>query len=347
MTLFVLFCLLALIGFFKKDSKFVALLIFVFAWILIGWNYESPDMDNYVWKYEASDTWLSAYLGTGSVEPGYSFLCYLGNLLGLSFMAFKQIMSAISFFLVGAFISRVGKNYALIATCYMVSILVIDVIQIRNFFAMAVLLFGFRYLLKPKMAVSDVVKYIVCVLIAASIHISMVFYLLFILARKPIKVWHLIILITVAFMLKATIFGFFTNTIDSHKVERYEGLSSLLGGAFNTFIFCANALFIIWAYNKRFRNMGDMDLFPDGLTLKNSNLMLLIVIPFLFDNGSYSRLLKDILIANYAYLSVGLRGKEKLLLFGYVIVFLIYYVFLDENRNQIFDAVFKYNNFFS
>lgn len=346
MTLFIIYCVLILLGFFRKDSKFIAILIFMFAWILVGWNYDSPDMENYVWKYEASDSWFGALVGTNSVEPGYSFLCYLGNELGLSFMTFKQILAAISYFLISCFVFRVGKSYALIAACYLASFFLIDVIQIRNFFAMSVLLFGFRYLLGSKIDKIDTVKYVLCVLVASSIHISMVFCLLFLIGRKPINVWLILVLVSAVFLLKASIFGFFTTSLDTEKVARYEGLSSLTGGLFNAFIFCANAFFIAWV-NSRHKGKNEKILsFPDGLILNNCNLLLLVVIPFLFDNGSYSRLLKDVLIANYAFLSIRLRGKERILMLGYVLVFLVYFVFMDENRNQIFDAVFKYNNLF-
>lgn len=344
--LMLIWLFLIIIGIAQKDSKFWAIVILTFAWILVGWNYESPDMENYVWKYEASDTWFGAFFGTGSVEPGYSFLCYLGNKLGLSFMQFKQIVSAISYVLILSFIFSVGRNYALVAACYLASIFVIDVVQIRNFFAMAVFLFGFRYLLKPLMKPTDVAKYIVCALIASSIHISMVLSFLFLLSKKSIKLWHVIVLVVAAFLMKATIFGFFTNTLDSDKVGRYEGLSSILGGVANTVVFCTSASVIMWAYKKQIKRKSLSSFLYDGLALKNSNLLLLVVIPFLFDNGSYSRLLKDVLIANYAYLSFVLRGKEKFILYGYVLFFLLYYVFLDENRLMIFDAVFKYNDFF-
>lgn len=348
MSYLYVYCILILLGIIKKDSKFVAVLIFLFAWILLGWNYDNPDIDNYVWNYEVSDTWFGAFVETNSVEPGYSLLCYVGNLLGFSFMTFKQILAAIAYAMITLFVFRVGKNYALIASCYLVSFFLMDVIQLRNFFAMAVLLFGFRYLLKPNMEKMDAVKYIICAIVATSIHVSMVFSLVLVLARRPIKRIFVLALIVVVFLLKASIFGFFSTTLDTEKVTIYEGLSSLQGGLFSSFIFCANAIFIVWVYNKycKKNRIGIAGSFPEILTVKNINLLLLILIPFLFDNASFSRLLKDVLIVNYAFLAINLKGKEKMFMYGYALFYLVYYVSFGERGLLVFNTVFKYNNFF-
>ena len=347
MYLFVVYCILIVLGFFCKESKLVTILIFLFAWILIGWNYDGPDFENNLWRFETANTWANA-ISAMNTDYGYSFLCYIGNSLGLSFMAFKRLLAGVSYILIISFVFKVGKSPALIASCYLASISLIDVIQIRNFFAMSCILFGFRYLLKPNSSAIDSFKYSIWVILAASIHISLAFGLLFLFAKRPIKTWSLVSLLILSLVLKTYVFDYFTTSLETERYENYRGVSSLSGGLLNTIIFCANAFFLLWISNKGKKGNNQlMGLFPDATTMINVNLLLLVLIPFLFESGNFTRLLKDILIANYAFLAIHFHGKKRtLLLVGYALVFMFYYIIFDASRTTIFQSVFSCNSFF-
>ena len=341
--LFVLYCLFAVFGFVKKDSKLVTVLILVFAWLIVGLNNNGPDYDNYVWRYEQNDSWLGVVLGP-STDYGFSLLCFLGNQLNLSFIGFKTVLAGISYLLIFSFLAKLDKNSSLVASCYLLSFFLIDVIQIRNFFAMSVLIFGFRFLLEPGRRTKNIIFYIVCSLIAASIHVSMVFSLLFLLSKFDIKWWHIVPAIALIFVFKAFFYGEFSVRMESDKLENYQEASSLLGGYFSSLIFLMNAAFISWVvWLKKKRSIIKAIPFPSAENVRSINLLLLLLIPFLFDAAGFSRLLKDVLIVNYSFLAFQLKKNERYLLYIYVLFFFWYYILGDSSRVEIFNAAFIYN----
>ena len=147
------------------------------------------------------------------------------------------------------------------------------------------------------------------------------------------------------FAYKAFFYVEFSTQMDSEKLEQYRGVSSTMGGCYSMLIFLANAAFISWVvWNQKKKKNANEQSFPFIDDMQNINIILLLLIPFLFDNASFSRLLKDVLIMNYAFLATQLRRKDYYLFYMYALFFLVQYVLGNQSRSQIFEAAFVFNS---
>ena len=177
----VLFCLnLILVG-IKKQNKMVVILSYILLIILMAGNTEGPDVGTYRYYYRQASAGVLV-----SGDFGYYLIERLcGQYLHMSFYLFRLILSIICIALIDSAFQYWDGNKHLGIALYMGYPFFMDVIQIRNFVAISIVIYSLRYLIsKDRM---DIFKYIMLVLIASSVHIiSMIF--LFFLIYKLISV---------------------------------------------------------------------------------------------------------------------------------------------------------------
>ncbi len=124
---------------------------------------------------------------TSYFEVGYSFLTKLFYSLGFSYKAFKFIMGSISALLI---FSRIGKfqiNYILLLALYFITAYVWDLEQSRYFFATSILIYATKFF--PLKTNQSRIKYLLLILIATSIHKSMILFLFALLFSNK-TVWR-------------------------------------------------------------------------------------------------------------------------------------------------------------
>lgn len=133
-------------------------------------------------------------------EPGYIILSKLCTSLGMSFQAFLTIVNAIILIPIFFFIWRYSKNAflsVLIYVCYI--FFEFNMTGIRQAMASSIVLAAFMYLLRSRKL--GIVKYILFVLLASSIHRGASIALIYVPIHyiKRIKVFSLVILLITVF----------------------------------------------------------------------------------------------------------------------------------------------------
>lgn len=350
MILFVLILFIVLIcALSNKNSKHITFAIFVIAWVLFAFNYENPDYDNYVTRFEnISTTWLGV-VDQGISDVGFGLIMRWIYVLGAQdYYQFKFIVSAISLLCYFYFSSKSLRYSAFWAFLYLAFYLTLDIIQFRNFVAFSVILALFPLLEKDTFKSN--ILYLIGVLIASTIHFSMAFFLIMglrLIKKKRTKIVLIVISLIVIFILRTTLFNSLQETSYYNKVDNYTR-TSILGALVTTSLFAANYLLVHHFYlqslkvNKVNGSQGQRIL-SDMSLANNIALYLLILIPFIFINTMPSRILRFASIIEIGYLlnyaSIVSEGRRKKLM---IICFLIAFFFFIWTTASVIDEL-KHN----
>lgn len=159
----------------QKKYIFPVILIFIFV-IIFSSNHLSADYSAYLSSYN--------HIEQSSMEILYKYSVRIGNFIGLSYNQFLIFYSFFGFILIYSTILKYSKyaNWVLIA--YFCCPFFDNVVQIRDFFASAIMLFSIRYLIGED---RNYIKYGIAILIAAGFHKLSLVYLIFLLTFIDIK----------------------------------------------------------------------------------------------------------------------------------------------------------------
>lgn len=335
-----LYFILCILGFTIRRSRGLTLLIFLFAWVLIGWNYDNSDYIAYQNFYIHNSDFM------GLMEPGYLLLCNLFNSLGFDYASFRIITSGLVICIYLYIILKYARYDCCVAACYLAFLLILDVTQIRNFIAFSFVFLGFSILIYEHKNVK--LKYIIFVILASLIHISSIFYLLFLnIRRKKYNItWFILLFIVELLIIKGlpTLLGGYI----SDKFQNYSHDTSLLTISLASLIQLLNVYYIyIIGKSEKTLHIGS----EYAETFYNLNLLLLFMIPFYLDTLTYMRIFRNVSILNFIYITNALSIQKKnvplktMVFFMYASYFLLLVSFM-HNFENVFIPVFEYNNFF-
>nr|WP_279289313.1 EpsG family protein [Clostridium algidicarnis] len=349
-------------------------------WVLYGWNTGNADYMNYNVSYYQSAVCAINY----SQEVGFQLLCKLFYNFNLEYNQFLIIISIIGLALITSTIKKYTKNIAFVLAMYFMFPFMLDVVQVRNFMAMAIIVFALRFLIEKKKW--GKAKYIILVVIASTFHYTAFFYLLFLLTevRNVKKMTHYsIIIATVGALISYTgiIPPLVAEITSSAKV--YMWFTNRMGlGMFIILLVHASTLFLVhYAYEKIKNlsvkyscengvNCAKKDLSksfvePKFVTPKSfdinmnfvnfaykMNIVCLLMFPLYTFNMEFFRLYRNMFVINYILFSFFLVNvkydkKEKSLYGFFVVVYVIVmaaYFFIIPNYDNVFSAVLHNNS---
>lgn len=218
---------LIVLGLILRKPRLMCWLITLFLGILTATSVYVPDFEAYSNIYYLIDKNMLYETGYG-----WYILNDLGRELNLTYPEFKGWLAFFCLILIIITIHYfLGKNYNVIWGLYLLYPSLIDMIQIRFFTAMSIVLFGLIFLSKNKLW--SIVTYIALVLVATSIHSAASFYLIFIfmyLIGEHKKIFSYIIVLFSFFMiplgskLKGVI-SYFANTRELSYFEKPAEMS--------------------------------------------------------------------------------------------------------------------------
>lgn len=362
MYIYIICSLLFLASIIKKDSKVLFYITFIFLWILMAFNYNNADYkmyENLYNLYGNSSNLMSA-------EILFQLFCKLGCYFGINYKVFIIIYSTITILLLASSFKNLTNNCNLVVGLYMIFPFLLDAVQIRHFMAIALIIFGLKYLITDNN--KDIWKYIVCNIIAIGFHYVAAYFLLFIIVKffnnKKVLLFcillDLILVMLIISGIGVTILGYF---LPARKVEAY-----FLNYEFKTsnlIMFVATIiqiLTVIYAYilksiwQKRYNNKIyeendniEREKRTVDLILKINNLSLLLI-PTFFFNIQLFRISRTILILDYVLLSITLgkkNRKDDILLLAFTFIVIILFFYLRVIQNDVFDitagALVNYN----
>ena len=160
---------------------FIPLLLLM--WIISGWNTYNYDIENYIRYYNRNFNELSIL---DLADPGFNFINKTFNNFNISFESYHIIIYGIILLYLLLQIWKRSYKPVLIVFVYIFTSYFADIIQIRNFIALLFLYLGLFSLIDSNEEYPKV-KFLICNLLASSIHISFVFYFLFLLVDIKIK----------------------------------------------------------------------------------------------------------------------------------------------------------------
>lgn len=160
-------------------------LVVAFLWAFFAFNTENADRPNYVNLYE-----LNAAGGIDrGIEPGYQMLSKACALIGLSYNGFQMVLSTLSLGMLFFFAAENAENPAFVMILYGIFPFVLDTIQVRNTLAMCFVTYALKHLDRyvTDHRRSEILKFIVLVLLGASFHIIALVYLIYLILAFPPK----------------------------------------------------------------------------------------------------------------------------------------------------------------
>lgn len=182
---FILLFLNSLFTFGRKHSKILTILLISFLWILFWGNYQNPDYNNYLRNYNwiafSGDTIFNSI---GS-EFGFRFLMKIVSYCKVNYTVFVVIISFIGFLLIYSTVIKFTRNTNYVFVFYFFTPFFLDVVQVRNFLAMSIMIFSIRYLFIEQK--KGKIMYILAILLATTIHYSSILYLPMIFISKTNK----------------------------------------------------------------------------------------------------------------------------------------------------------------
>lgn len=313
-----------------QSSSIIFRFIFLVAWGLMAGNYYNADYDNYLYKYE---------MGMDlSIDIGFGFLCHIFHKLGFNYIWFKAIVSFICLCLIFYSISKLSKKKSFYASIFLLYPFLIDITQFRNFIAYSIIYYALLNLFSNSKL--SIVKYVILIIIASSIHTTSIFYMIFVFAKARIKIWHILVGLYVVSVFKMFMTSSFQLYYETNKVDVRE-IPSTIGALYTAlplFFFC-----LLYYYCDKFNKSIDINKLS---VWRNVSLLMLLIIPLYFINTNFSRLFRNILLIDIIFLYdyITTNKKFRLCILSILLMFFSYSnYFAGTYYESVLVPVFKYN----
>lgn len=322
--------------------------------LLFGGINSCADDENYRTLYEVSNS--NSFVGYGLSEFGFAFLAFLSNKIGLTYELFRTLISIIGLILLLKTVTEYSNKYNTVFLLYFIYPFMMNVIQIRNFLAAAIIVYSIRFLIQNS-KIGDI-KFLIGILIAFSIHYASIFFIPFIFLKKySIKQLIVISLISVPILCGLTKSNIIPNLIgrivgeghmfnlESFFQKGHWGFILSWIKQFSIFILCYSAYTIIQK-----SNLDEKWKILDNIIIKLNIFLIIICFPLMIFNTVYFRLCQDILILNYIIIGhlLYINPKKGYLYFTFAILlglcFLGDEILYDANFYQVLIPFFQSNS---
>lgn len=172
---YVILLFLIILGILKRNSKFIFSLQIIWLIVLIGANTLSPDIGWLEYEFINATSHISLRLFTD--EGIYELMQYLCRNVGMNFRLYLMLMAVISIgLIVNTICFYLKENRCFAMSMIMIYPLMQLIIQVNNRTAIAIILFGSRYIMKKNWKGN--IQYLLYVLLAMGFHTSALFYII-------------------------------------------------------------------------------------------------------------------------------------------------------------------------
>jgi len=321
-------------------------LLLVMMWLLFWGNFSNADYLNYLRRYEYI---LQTGKFPGSGEFGYNLIMKIASGFRFEYYQFLMFVSFLGLFLITSAVKRYTCKPQLVYALYFIYPFLLDIVQVRHFLAMSIIIFCFRYLEKD--GIRNDIKFIFGILVAFSIqYISIIFLPLVIIKRLKIKQLYTIIFIFLVVGIPLAYTNIF-QIIASYLVPFQHVEHYFLNRARFGFViaFSIQSIVFIMVYcSKKFLEKYESKNKLISMIYK-TNIYLFILFPLYIINGTFGRAFRMIMIPNYVLFSMvfsKINRKEKVpfltILLIFVVASFMWYIFIPS-RYTVFFPIFEKN----
>lgn len=298
--------ILIICALFRHRSRPLTFLILAWTWIMLGWCSGNADYGIYLGRY-------NNYMAFASrTEVGYTYLMQLGNNVGLTYHQFLPLAMLVYVAIIGWVACKLSAEPAYVLALYLIFPACMEATQLRFTFATAFILLGFYFLFYDKEKKPEL-KYLCCIAIASSLHMSAAIFLLFVILRRLSVQYTIIytVLIALALFLTRTpqVISWLGNVSGmSEKVAQVLATvaanytyRNVIKVSYRCLIFFVLFMILLY-YLEKSRCYNDVNVgFINNV--KKANILGLVVMPLLLYSVDFYRIQQALSVLNYCALS--------------------------------------------
>lgn len=350
--------LMSFIALVKKNSKFIFLAFLALLWVLFVLCIDNPDLENYKIIYDHIDNLdsVGSYYMAMANESGFRLMYKICFALGMEYRAFLAVFAATGLAILGWCIWKYSENPNVVLFLYAVYPFTIDYVQIRSFMSMIIVLYALQYLIDDKKV--SYIKFTAGVLLASTMHVTALFYIVLIIVRKlSVKeCWYISIIGILGIVVLYLNIDFLTQALSGiipmYKIKNWlsgemsRSLRSVLSTLGLRIGWIALQAYFFRKYKLKVRRgMIERDKITENLY--KCNIMLLVTLGFEIFKKDFERLGRISFILGYIlFTRLFSYRKTKALpwmfVFGFMGVYFIFFMFFSETGSATyFDGVFK------
>jgi hypothetical protein len=335
-----------------------------FSWVLYWGNTQNPDINNYMIQYESAIFAGNISMGA-ELQFGFLLIMKFCSALGMSFEFFVATITILSYLLIHSTVRKFSNNYNYFYLLYFIFPFFLDVVQIKNFLAMAIFIYAIQYLLTNLL--KDKVKYVFLIIVAGTIHYAALLYLPMALinVKKKNELTRFIAVFAVVGSLVVLLNGkqipfinefvrlFFYSEEIIGWLETKTNLGFILFWAMQT------ASFFMVKYSKTLfiKNTVNNSFVSEKVSLFINlvywiNIMAFLFFPFYILASTFSRLMRNIILLNYISFSITsnlIKNRDEKIIFNLLVAVYVLFFFivqLSPYMESVVEAIFKNNLIF-
>lgn len=263
-------------------------MMFLLMWLVDAFYVQmsSSHYSDYIEYYDVYNGLKENYF-----EFGYYYLGLMAKSLGCDFFLFRMIIVTLTLLLLHNSILKYSKEPGWVTLIYMIHPFLLQCIQIRNAFAVAIIIFSLRFLDREN---KNILKFIVLMVCAVSIHISSLLYLIILCCVffeykfiVKISISILLTLEIILYFLKNQIVYFMASLLKTQKITYYlsSGDNRFLSTSMLVYLVIYVVCYLV--YNQIYKKKNSNDF--DGVLLMSS-LLIMAYIPLMLVNFDYFRI---------------------------------------------------------
>ena len=307
----VLIALMLLASFSSAKDKYLRYIVIILITYLVGRGAETLDTQNYVYYYE----YIKNNLYNNTYEKGFLYLQKLAHFLDWEYVEFRIALTFLSYILIFHVVSRFSKGSLLPWLLYASFLIFIDTVQIRNLFAFSIVVYGIKFLFdNDDNDYLKYFKYIITILIASTIHISALAYLVFIILyfrnnSKFIYVMSILTLVSCLFIFlvgnKIPLVYQLLESLDSNRLDGYINQATRFGFLYAFVLHGFNLVMVWFALKIKKQQMSiattenDMYAYDIIKVILLINQIAILFFPLYMVNLQFIRLSRNLLIINF------------------------------------------------
>lgn len=337
----------------KKYFVYFMIVTNLLMWLTFGWNFKNPDYFNYQIMYTSVQN--SSGLLLEGKDLGFKLLMNLTSFLGMNYQMFIIILSFIGLILILITVKRFSPNPMYVYLLYFIFPYFLDIVQIRNFLMMSILIYSLRYLVEDKR--KSITKYLVSTLIAASIHsVAVLYFPLVFVKSKNKNLIRIGVFLSLCFSVIVfannneipfikQILGLFT---DNRFILRWFDMNTNFGFLLPWSIHIFS--YLIMLVSKKIINKYNQNLENNELHFFYAVYWVSVISFFFFPlymvNTEFSRLMRNFSILYYISFSIankaiGLKNARLKLKYNLLVIIYIFILVTIQLLIPHFDTVIK------
>lgn len=368
MIALVIWIILILAGIVRRKSKLLAYIQLLFMCLMFWYSTSSNDLAD---RPNLLEYFNRVTADIGSVSGSnwlYKLIFYITGIWG-SFNLTIVVIGVIGLFLTYKTVKGYTDALSYVFSLYLLAPFVINIVQLKNFFGSAILIYFFKYLFRKETDKYWWIKYLLGVFLAGSIHPSLFVMIIFVLVPIiSVKTITLIVIAINAVSLIIGSFGLIRRLVNmlagihipivSDILAKYIAYSYLyyIGRVNNRILYMIIPFFLflcIWGVINIAYPNKNLDIRRGFMSMVlKINILILILIPLLSFSVEFYRIQRNMLIFIYIitaeYSKKGLLEYRKLrivefsnILISVAIAF--FYLYIDVilwNMDTVFCPLF-------